>query len=125
MNKNREEKPLEKLAVKPKTIEDLAQEYLQIYERILKDPVKYIEDCSASGRVNCDRVVYVAVYYAAHSGKLVKKLKELANYSGCLSCAYSKPCDTDPTPECRFCVLGLNQTWCNQYKRIRSGNGEQ
>ncbi|WP_287911797.1 hypothetical protein [Thermofilum sp.] len=125
MEKDKEEGSLEKLVVKPKTIEDLAQEYQQIYADILKDTAKYIKECSANGRSNCDRVVYAAIYYTTHKDELIKKLKELANYSGCLSCAYSKPCDVNPMPECRFCELGLNQTWCKHYKRIQSNNGEQ
>jgi hypothetical protein len=114
------EKPLEELVVKAKTIEDLAQEYLQIYAGILRDPVRYIEECSASGRANCDRVVYAAMYYATHSDELMKRLKELASYGGCVSCAYSKPCDVNPMPECRFCELGLSQTGCKHYERITS-----
>jgi len=115
-----EKNPLEELVVKAKTIEDLAQEYLQIYADILRDPVSYVEECVASGRANCDWVVYVATYYTTHSDELVKKLRELANYSGCVSCAYSKPCDVNPMPECRFCVLGFSQTGCKYYERIAS-----
>lgn len=125
MEKGKEENPLEKLVVKPKTIEDLFQEYQQIYADILKDAVQYIEECSMTGRANCDKVVYAAIYYTTHSDELIKKLKELAKYSGCLSCAYSKPCDINPMPECRFCELGLKQDGCKYYKKIRSGNDDQ
>lgn len=125
MNRDKEENPLEKLVIRAKTIEDLAQEYLKIYAEILKDPVLYIEECNANGRANCDVIVYAAIYYTMHSDELVKKLKELAHYSGCLSCAYSKPCDVNPMPECRFCEAGLRQDGCKHYERIRSGNGDQ
>jgi hypothetical protein len=125
MEKDKEENQLERLVIKPKTIEDIAQEYRQIYEHILEDPVRYIEECSKSGRSNCDKIVYTAIYYTKHSDELIKKLKELAKYSGCLSCAYSKPCDINPMPECRFCSLGLNQTWCKHYKRIQSDSDGQ
>jgi len=49
---------------------------------------------------------------------LLEKLKELARYGGCVSCAYSKPCETWPFPECRWCELGLAQGTCGKWTKI-------
>jgi len=95
----------------PKNLNELAEMYLKIYERILErarsDPESVRYDLVKAAHVYSDRSV------------LMEKLKELAKISGCVSCAHSIPCGTWPLPECRWCELGLSQDTCKRWERIQ------
>ena len=93
-----------------KTLEELAEEYLVLYTRILELAQR------EPGSVRYDVLKAAAVY--SNRELLLQKLKELTRYGGCVSCAYSKPCENWPFPECRSCELGLAQDTCGKWTPI-------
>jgi len=96
---------------KLKTLEELAEEYLVLYRRILE------EEAREPGSVRYEVLKAAAVY--SDRKLLLEKLRELARgYGGCVSCAYSKPCENWPFPECRWCELGLAQDTCGKWTLI-------
>ena len=93
-----------------KTLRELAEEYARAYSAILERARR------EPGSVRYELVRAAAVY--SDRGLLLERLRELARCGGCVSCAYSKPCETWPLPECRWCELGLAQDACGRWERI-------
>jgi hypothetical protein len=93
-----------------KTLEELAEEYLRAYGEILErarsDPEGVRYELVRAALVYSDREV------------LVRRLRELAGMGGCVSCAHSRPCETWPLPECRWCELGLSQGTCGRWEPL-------